>query len=88
MDLRSERSGTRDAKDAAAEHERRLNQLIDRPPKSWRSTARWLRHPSQRWLRIIDRASDRERRSRPTALRLGSQSWHSDYSELPSPAHA
>jgi hypothetical protein len=36
----------------AAEHERGLNQLIDRLPKSWRSTARRLRHPSQRWLRI------------------------------------
>jgi hypothetical protein len=53
MDLRSERPGeTWDARDATARRERRLEQLIDRLPKSWRSTARWLRQPSQRWLRI------------------------------------
>jgi FtsH-binding integral membrane protein len=38
--------------DPAAHRERRLGQLIDRLPKSWRSTARWLRQPSQRWLRM------------------------------------
>jgi hypothetical protein len=56
MDLRSERPDetwdARDARDATARRERRLEQLIDRLPKSWRSTARWLRQPSQRWLRI------------------------------------
>ena len=52
MRLSIEGPGTRDAKDAAAQHERRLNQLIDWLPKSWRSTARWLRQPAQRWLRI------------------------------------
>jgi hypothetical protein len=53
MDLRSERPGeTWDVRDATAQRERRLEQLIDRLPKSWRSTARWLRQPSQRWLRI------------------------------------
>ena len=53
MDLRSERPGeTWDAGDATARRERRLEQLIDRLPKSWRPTARWLRQPSQRWLRI------------------------------------
>ena len=53
MDLRSERPGeTWDARDATARRERRLEQLIDRLPKSWRPTARWLRQPSQRWLRI------------------------------------
>ena len=53
MGLRSERPGeTSDVRDATAQRERRLNQLIDRLPKSWRSTARWLRQPSQRWLRI------------------------------------
>jgi hypothetical protein len=52
MDLRSEPPGTWGSKHAAAQRERRLNQLIDRLPKSWQSTARWLRHPSRRWLRI------------------------------------
>jgi hypothetical protein len=52
MRLNTEGPGTRDARDAAAQHERRLNQLIDRLPKSWRSTAWWLRQPAQRWLRI------------------------------------
>ena len=52
MDLRAEPPGTWGSKHAAAQRERRLNQLIDRLPKSWQSTARWLRHPSRRWLRI------------------------------------
>ena len=52
MDLRSNGPGMGDASDAAAQRERRLDQLIDLLPKSWRSTAQWLRHPSQRWLRI------------------------------------
>ena len=50
MDLRSERPG--DIRDAPAQRERRLDQLIDRLPKRWRSTVRWLRQPSRRWLRI------------------------------------
>lgn len=50
MDLRSERPGG--IEDATVQRERRLNKLIDLLPKSWRSTARWLRQPSQRWLRI------------------------------------
>jgi hypothetical protein len=53
MDLRSERPAKiSDARAATAQRERRLNQLIDRLPRSWQSTARWLRQPSQRWLRI------------------------------------
>jgi hypothetical protein len=53
MVLRSERPGeTWDTRDATARRERRLEQLLDRLPQSWRSTARWLRQPSQRWLRI------------------------------------
>jgi hypothetical protein len=52
MRLSIEGPGIRDAKDAAAQHERRLNRLIDWLPKSWRSTAQWLRQPGQRWLRI------------------------------------
>jgi hypothetical protein len=44
--------GSWDAGGAAAQRERRLDQLIDRLPKSWQSTARWLRQPSRRWLRI------------------------------------
>jgi hypothetical protein len=41
-----------DASDATAARERRIEQLIDRLPNSWRSSARWLRRPSQRLLRI------------------------------------
>jgi hypothetical protein len=53
MDLRLGRPAeTSDASDATAQRERRLNQLIDRLPRSWQSTARWLRQPPQRWLRI------------------------------------
>jgi hypothetical protein len=53
MDLRSGRPAeTGDARDATEQRERRLNQLIDRLPRSWQSTARWLRQPSQRWLRM------------------------------------
>jgi hypothetical protein len=36
----------------AAHRERRLERLIERLPKSWRATVRWLLQPSRRWLRI------------------------------------
>lgn len=53
MQRRSDQPGSRqDDIDPPAQRERRLEQLIDRLPKSWRATARWLRQPSQRWLRI------------------------------------
>jgi len=72
MDLRSNGPGTGDARDAAAQRERRLNQLIDLLPKSWRSTTRWLRHPSQRWLRIcVGCSADRRQPFEyPSAVRV------------------
>src|SRR5690348_16168192 len=51
MDMKSEIHGG--VEDAIAQRERRINQLIDRLPKSWRSAMRWLRQPPQRWLRIF-----------------------------------
>jgi hypothetical protein len=36
-----------------AEHDWRLERLIDRLPKRIRSTVRFLRQPSRRWLRIF-----------------------------------
>ena len=51
--LRPERPGESwDTGSVAAHRERRLEQLIDRLPKNWQSTARWLRQPSRPWLRI------------------------------------
>jgi hypothetical protein len=49
MDLRAERPGRTDD---AAQHERRIQQLICRLPRSWQPSARWLRQPTQRWMRI------------------------------------
>jgi hypothetical protein len=34
------------------QHERRLQQLINRLPNSWRSTVIWLCQPSRSWLRM------------------------------------
>jgi hypothetical protein len=50
--MEAERSGAEAMIDPAAHHERPLEQLIERLPKSWQATIRWLRQPSQRWLRI------------------------------------
>lgn len=53
METRSDRyNSRRNDNDPAGQRERRLEQLIDRLPKSWRATVRWLRQPQQRWLRI------------------------------------
>ena len=41
-----------DVSDETAKRERRMEQLIDRLPESWHSSARWLRRPSRRFLRI------------------------------------
>jgi hypothetical protein len=37
---------------AAGRYDRRFDQLIDRLPRRFRSTVRWLRQPSSRWIRI------------------------------------
>jgi hypothetical protein len=37
---------------AAERREQRVERLIDRLPARLRSTVRWLRRPSSRWLRI------------------------------------
>jgi hypothetical protein len=34
------------------QHEHRLERLIDRLPSRFRTTVRWLRKPSSRWVRI------------------------------------
>jgi hypothetical protein len=34
------------------QHEHRLERLIDRLPSRFRTTVRWLRKPSSRWMRI------------------------------------
>lgn len=50
--METERPGAGAMIDPAAQHERRLEQLIERLPKRWQPTIGWLRQPSQRWLRI------------------------------------
>jgi hypothetical protein len=51
--LNSDRLGSRcNVGDETTKRERHIEQLIERLPKSWRSSARWLRRPSQRLLRI------------------------------------
>jgi hypothetical protein len=46
-------TGLLSAADAAAQRrERRLERLIDRLPAGLRSTVRWMRRPSSRWVRI------------------------------------
>jgi hypothetical protein len=51
--LESDRPGSRDdGSYETAKRERRIEQLIDRLPESWRPSARWLRRPSRRFLRI------------------------------------
>jgi Flp pilus assembly protein TadB len=51
--LESDRPGSRDdVSYETAKRERRIEQLIDRLPRSWRPSARWLRRPSRRFLRI------------------------------------
>jgi hypothetical protein len=37
---------------AARRHEHRVDRLIDRLPERLRTTVRWLRRPSSRWVRI------------------------------------
>ena len=48
----AERLGAEAMIDPAAHRERRLEHSIERLPKGWQATIRWLRQPSQRWLRI------------------------------------
>jgi hypothetical protein len=54
MDLQSEPTddNKRDARTAAEQRERRLEQLIDRLPRRLQSVVRWLRRPSSRCVRI------------------------------------
>ena len=42
----------RPADAAARHHEHRVERLIDRLPERLRTTTRWLRRPSSRWVRI------------------------------------
>ena len=50
--METERPGAEAMIDPGAQHERRLERLIERLPISWQAALRWLRQPSQRWLRI------------------------------------
>jgi hypothetical protein len=38
---------------AAPHHEHRIERLIDQLPERFRTTVRWLRRPSLRWVRMV-----------------------------------
>lgn len=51
-ELNRHRVGAAFQSTAAGPYDRRFDQLIERLPRRFRSTIRWLRRPSARWIRI------------------------------------